>query len=144
MSNTSRVFRNNKMILLSFTGITSDQMLTDESGNKAFPLGDVDWSRIVIETNVTTLTGTSVTFKVVTTNDAPSIATTSVAAVMGNGSTAFASASVTGTGRKMFATGKAAADGSAASNIGGYIGVWADVDTISALAGTINIYIEGR
>ena len=144
MSTTNRVFKTNKVIQLDFTGVTSDQLLTDSSGNSLFDISDVDWQRIVMEHNVTSLTGTAVTFKVLTTNNKNGASTSAVAATQADGSTAFKSASVSGAGVGAVATGKTKGDGSAASNIGKYLMVLADVDTISALVGTIWLYIEGR
>lgn len=144
MTTTNRVFKTSKVIKISFAGITSDQLLTDAAGNNKWDISDVNWDRIVVEYNVTTLTGTSVTFKMLTTNDPNGGATTDTQADKADGSTDMASATLTGTGRGMFATGKMAADGSAASNIGKYIEILADVTSLTALVGDIFIYVEGK
>ena len=145
MSTTNRVFKTNKTVKLVFTNIAADGMLSTADGISDIDLSDINWQRIVVHGTVDAITGTSVTFKAVTGND-PSVplATTSVAATKGDGTTAFASASLTGTGTFSFATTKRSSDGSAASNIGSKIGFWADVTTVTDLDGSITVYIEGQ
>lgn len=140
---TDRVFKTSKVIKLTFTGITSDQLLTDANGANKFDISDVNWKRIVVEGNVTTITGTNVNFKILTSNDQNAGATTDSAATYADGTTAFASGAKTATGRFAFATGKEASTGAAASNIGKYIMVFADVTSITALEGSLFIYVEG-
>lgn len=145
MSTTERVYKTHKVIKLSFENVTSDRTLSDGNGKVYFDLSDVNWQRLVVEVNIRALSGTSVVFKGITTNDQNNAgATTDVAALMGDATTAFASTSITGTGRTAFSTTKAAADGSAASNIGKYIGFWADVSSISDLDGELYLLVEGQ
>lgn len=144
MSTTSRVLKNTKTIKLVFQNVAADGMLADSQGNTEFALDDINWQRIVFHGTVDAITGTSVTFKVVTGSD-PNVplATTSLAGTNGAG-TAIASASITSTGVFGFAATKRASDGSTASNIGQKFGVWADVNTITDLDGSIVVYIEGQ
>lgn len=130
----------------SFTGITSDQLLaifTDkgQANSGLVDISDVDWERIVIDLDVTTLTGTSVTFKLKTANTrgGTAIAATTQDAKNGAG-TAIDSGSLTAAGRVMFAVARYDAD-NAASNIGALIGLYADVTSITALVGNVSIYV---
>lgn len=146
MTVTNRVLKPNKVIRIDFTGITSDQMLS-QNNVSMFDISDVaNPRRIVLEHNVTSLTGTSVTFKTVTSSDPNNSGATTDAALVGaDGSTNLASASVTGTGRGSKAISIInTADAADTSNLSKYIGVWADVTSISALAGSIFIYVEGE
>lgn len=143
MTSNETLYKPFKVITLSFADIAADALLADASGATAFDLADVNWERIVVETNITALTGTSVTFKVVTGNR-NALTTSSTVAKKGDGSTDFASASITGTGQSMFAASKGAMDGSAVSTLGRYIAILADVTSITDLDGTVTIYIEGN
>jgi hypothetical protein len=144
MSDTGRLLKRNKTVQLVFTGLSADGMLSDGAGTINIPLDDINWQRIVVHGSVDVLTGTSVTFKAVTGNNPTAVlATTSVAAVKGDGSTAFVSASLTATGSFSFATTKRSSDGATASNIGQQLGFWADVTSVTVLTGTLTVYIEG-
>ena len=148
MTTTDRVFKTHKVIKvpISITHST-DEMLTDAAGANKWDISDVNWERIVVEGNITTITGSTakVNLKILTSNDSNAGATTDTAAVKGNGSTAMASGDKTATGRFMFATGKSAADGSAASNIGKYIELLADkTNAITSIVGDAWIYVEGK
>jgi hypothetical protein len=145
MSTTNRVFKTKKVISLTLNNVIADALLADANGNTVFDISDVNWQRIVIEGNITTITGTNINLKVLTTNDPLNTggATTDSAATQADGSTAFTSGAKTGTGRFMFATAKYKADGSACSNIGNFIEVFGDTTALTVLTGNVNIYVEG-
>jgi hypothetical protein len=143
MSQSELVYKPSKVITLNMTDLAADTLLSDASGLSAFDLSDVNWERIIVECNITAITGTNVVMKVVTGNR-NALSATSPVAKTGNGSSDFASATITTAGVTMFATSKGAMDGSTVSTVGRYIGILADVTSVTDLDGTITIYVEGR
>lgn len=132
-----------KVISLDVSNLTADELLSDASGASVFDLADVAWERIVVEVNVITLSGTAVTFSVVTGNrdDLDLLAPVALA---GDGLTPFSSGSLTLPGRLMFATAKGSMNGASSATIGRYIALKADVTAMSDLDGTVTLYVEGR
>jgi hypothetical protein len=143
MSQSEVVYKPSKVITLNITDLAADTLLSDASGLSAFDLSDVNWERIIVECNITAITGTNVTFKVLTGNR-NAITASSPVAKAGNGSSDFSSGTLTTAGVTMFAASKGAMDGSAVSTVGRYIGILADVTAVTDLDGTITIYVEGR
>lgn len=142
MTSTSRLFRRSKQVKLTNSG-TTDALMAFPDGTFKFDLSDISWERIVLEYNITAITGT-VAFKVLTTNDDNNGgATTDVAAVGADGSTAFASAATNATGRGIVAIAKRKADGSACSNVGKWLEIFRDGSTLSALTADLYLYVEG-
>ena len=132
----------------TFTALAADAMITwvDPITGRAQVNIDLfklmpDWKAISVEFDVTTLTGTSVTFKGFTSNyeDTP-LTSSSVAAKKGDGSTAMDSASITATGKYMASMSREGAS-SAVSNIGAVLGFNADVSTVTVLTGTAKVLI---
>ena len=147
MTTTNRVFKPNKTVKYSSQAKTGDALLDLSDGTHMIDLSDVKWNRIVVEVNVTTLTGTDFNLEAVTTNDqnfdGSDTLASNVLAVGGDGSTAFASGNISATGRTMFACSKFAADGSAASNIGKYLGFIVDWNA-TTLTLEVIVHIEGE
>jgi hypothetical protein len=145
MPDTTLLRRIYRSVAYSFTGITTDQILTftAEGGQLAslFDIADVDWDRIVIDVDVTTITGTNVIFKLKTANarSGTAIAATTMDAKNGAG-TAIVSSTITAAGREMITVARLDSD-SGASTIGRMLGLYADVTSLSALVGTANIYV---
>jgi len=149
MTTTSRVFSRNKVIAIPYTGVTATAVLADALGKVYQDISDVAWKRIVLENRLDTFTGSSspsVTMSLITTNDQINPgATTDPAAKAANGSTTIALSAQTAAGRAVSGFGRTAADGSAASNVGKFLGVLATIaNTVTACAGTIFIYLEGE
>lgn len=141
-ANTRRVARNFKKLSLTFTG-TADGLMQDSNGNTRFYIGDVDWSLLTAHCTLSSITGTSATFKVLTSmTQGNTGATTDLAAVKADGSTAFASASLASATVVGIATGRMASTGAAASNIGDYISILVDVDTVSACVATAQVLVR--
>lgn len=147
MTTTNRVFKPNKTIKIPSQTVTADAMLDLADGTNRIPLDDVAWKRIVVELNVTAITGTNFVADIKTCID-PSFAfsdteASNVQATQADGSTAFSSATITGTGRYMFSAAKEKSDGSACSNIGKAIGLFYDHNATSVTLEAW-IYIEGE
>lgn len=125
---------------IQFTGITADQLLTftNPKGEieSLLQIADVDWERIILDIDVTTLTGTNVIFKLKSClkKGGTAIAATTMDAKDSAGNNVV-SATLTAAGRSLVVVSRAG------SNIGGLIGVYADVSSLSALVGTISIYV---
>lgn len=144
MSVSNRVFKTNKTVKLSIAAVAADATVPQSSGAVYIDLSDVNWAQITVEINCTVLTGTSFILKGLTTNDKDNGgATTDIAAVKADGSTAFNSASITATGRYNFSTGRYASTGAAATNIGKYVGFWIDV-TSATVTADVFIHISGQ
>lgn len=148
MTNTDRLFKTNKVITIPFSGVTSTQVLADALGNIYQNISDVFWSRIVLEWNLTTLSGTSptVSFSLITTNDQSNGgSTTDSPGKQGDGATAISSGTLSGVGRGSVGAAKQSTSGASASNVGKFAGVLATVGgTVTACAGTIFLYVEGQ
>lgn len=141
---TTRLFQRSKLITMTFTSLSADTLLTTSDLLAYQDISNVDWERIIFEANVTTLTGTQVIFKGLTTNDPTNAgATTDAAATQGDGTTAVVSATITAVGRYVKGISRRASDGSACSNVGKYLGFWADVTSVTVLTGTLNIFVLG-
>lgn len=151
MANLDTLKLGKKVFTGTFSNITSDQLLAifndgESSTASWLPIGDIDWERIVIDLDVTTLTGTNAIFKLKTCNNknGTAVTATTLDAKDGTG-TAVASATLTGAGRSLIAVSRTGAgdfDTNAVTpNIGQFIGLYADVTTLSDLDGTVTIYV---
>lgn len=147
MSNLSLLRKPSTALTFNFTGITSDQILTWTNpdtgmvGDSLLYIGDVDWERIVLDIDVTSFTGTNVIFKLKTCNKrgGTAIAATTMDAKNGAGANV-ASSTITAVGRELVTVARFDTD-NGASNIGGFIGIYADVNSVSVLAGTISVFV---
>jgi len=150
MSVTNRVFKNEKVIELAVNSSTDASIiLTDVNGNSYFNLGDIDWTRIVIEYNLTITGGSSPVVRVTgltTCTPGNPVATTSdVQALQGDGSTVFRTGSISATGVGAVATGRTSTS-AAASNIGKLIGVMLEKvsGTLGTTTGIVRLYVKGQ
>lgn len=147
MTTTDRVLKPWKRVTIPSAVYTADKAMLLSDGTTKIDLSDVNVKRIVVELNVTAFSGTNFVVDVKTTSS-PTFAfsdteASNIQAVKADGSTAFSSATISATGRYSFATGLFAADGSAASNIGKYIGLFFDNNATSVTLDAI-VYIEGQ
>ena len=134
-----------KVIKLTITDLAADGMLADGNGKKYFDVSDMDVERVIMEHNITGLTGTNVIFKALTTSDPNNSGATTDAALVGaDGSTAFVSATITAAGRGAKAISLANDGGANCSNLGTKIGVWADTTSITDLDGELFLVIIGK
>lgn len=134
-----------KKFSLSFSGVTSDQLLADAAGNTRFNISDVDWNRITVHLTLDSITGTSVTAKVLTSaKGGKTGATTDLAAVRADGSTAFATASIASATKVSVSTGKFASTGATATNVADAISILLDGDTLSGggATGSVDVYVD--
>jgi hypothetical protein len=149
MSNTHRVFGNKRKLTLTFSGIAaSAQLLADSNGNTRFPIGDINWQRIVMHSSLDSIAATSttsITFALLTSAKTGGAgATTDLAAVKADGSTTFKT-NHTATGVKSDATGKIASTGATAANVADFISILATPDaSVTAAAGSVDIFLEGQ
>jgi len=127
-------------------GVIADAVLVQSNGETYCNIYDIIVERVTLEHNVTTLTGTSVVFKVITTSDPSNNGATTDPALDGSdGATDLVSATLTATGRGSKGTSVPIVGGSGVgTNLGTKIGVWADVASISALEGFVYLTIFGR
>jgi len=139
-----RIFKGQKIFKVTYSGVAADAMLPDSTGKNYLYIGDINPNRIVIENNLTSISGTSVIIKAVTTSDPTNAGATTDAVLVGSdGSTAVAVASQTATGIKSYgASTRNTGDAPDCSNLGTYIGVWADVSS-ATVGGTVTIYVQG-
>lgn len=101
-----------------------------------------DWKRIIVEVNSTTVTGgsTPCAFTGVTSCDSSaSLTSSSVAAKDGDGSTAFASGTITAAGRTIFSMVREEA--TTCTNIGAVLGFLFDKTTLTTYTGEIIVYV---
>ncbi len=148
MPNTETLRKASRVFTGTFTGITSDQALAifpDSSGaSVAFmDISDIDWDRAVVDLDITSYSGTSVTFKLKTCNtkSGTAIAATTMDLVDGAGSNV-TSGSKTATGRSLFKCSRLHPGTThGMSNAGKYLVLYADVTSIAKLAGSVTIYI---
>lgn len=136
-----------KRITFSEANATTSLLLSDTDGDSRFDMGNVDWKRFVGVVNVDTLTATNsgtATFSILTSAQGGGTGnTTDIAAVKGDGSTALATASIASATTVSIQTGKAAADGSAASNLLDNLSVLlTKTNDITAISGYVDIYAE--
>jgi hypothetical protein len=151
MSVTNRVYKTEKLIEFAVNSTTDASIiLTDAAGNSYFSLGDIDWTRIVIETDFTITGGSSPVVRVtgLTTNQPgnPLATTTDIQALQGDASTVFRTASISATGRTMITCARQASTGASASNIGRSIGFMLEKvsGTLASTVGTVRVYIKGQ
>jgi hypothetical protein len=150
----SRTLRKGEFIgTATYTALTADAMLTftntNAINNQAIDLGEFDIDSIVIENDLTVLTGSSTpTVRIVAvTSNAPILTVAGSAGVLqGDGSTAFATANQTAVGDVMRGLSKQASTGASASNLGKYLGVYFDVvsGTVTDATGTVRVYVKGK
>ena len=142
----NRVTPFKRVCAATFADIASDQLLTiDGTSKKTCYIGDMKVKRIVLESNITAISGTNVIFKVLTHSD-PTYAgaTTDPALVGSDGSTAFVSATLTATGRaaKGTAVNVIGASG-VTTNIGDILEIFADTTSLTDLDGDVRVVIYG-
>ena len=142
-----RVYKTHKVIHYPSATITADQLLDLADGGHMADLSDVDWDHITVEVNVTAISGTDFNLEAVTTNDpdfdGSDTLTENILATKADGTTAFDSGNISATGRYMFSTGKTAADGSAAAEIGKKLGLFFD-DNATSVTLEAWVYVRGR
>lgn len=132
----------------TFTGITSDQALAifpDSTGAAVafMDIDDLDWDRIVVDLDITSYSGTSVTFKLKTCNNksGTAIAATTMDLVDGAGSNV-TSGSKTAVGRSLFKASRLHPGTThGMSNAGKFLVLYADVTSIALLAGRVTIRV---
>lgn len=138
-----------KVFQASFSSITSDQLLSifrsEGLANQGWlNIGDVDWERIVIDIDVTGFSGTSVTFKLKTLNN-PQSSTAVTATTLDAkdpAGTNVTKSGVAAVGRSITVVGRTNANTTTGyANIGKYIGLYADVTSLTKLNGSVAIYV---
>lgn len=141
-----RVLKHVKTCRYSITDLAADAILTQANGTAYCDISDMIPERVVVESNITAITGTNVIFKVLTTSDPANTGATTDAPMLGSdGSTALVSATLTATGRASKGTSVPVVGGSGVgTNLGTKIGVWADTSSITDLDGTVWLTIIGR
>lgn len=143
----TKIVRTCKYTVTTAANAAADAVLakTDGTGNMC-DVSDMIVDRVVLEDNVTAITGTNVIFKAITTSDpSDSGATTDVALKGSDGSTALVSATITATGRHATASGTSNLGASGVvTNLGTKVGVWADVTSLTVLDGFVWLTIFGR
>lgn len=141
-----RVLKHVKVCKYTITDLAADAILTQADGSAYCDISDMIPERVVVEHNITTLTGTNVIFKVLSTSDPNNAGATTDAPLLGSdGSTALVSATITATGRGSKGTSVPEAGSSGVGmNLGTKIGVWADTSSITDLDGTVFLTIIGR
>lgn len=141
-----RVTKVVKVFKYSMTDLAADAVLTQANGQAYGDISDMIVERVVIEHNITALTGTNVIFKVLSTSDPSNAGATTDPPLLGSdGSTALVSATLTGTGRGSKGTSVPVVGTSGVGmNLGTKIGVWADTSSITDLDGTVWIVVFGR
>ena len=151
MANTRYTQQNSLLIEFPFTGLDETTVLENNSGETAFSLDDINWRDVVLETTITTLTGTStptVNATVITNNGTVGFGmdTSSPSVLQGDGSTVFKSANLTAAGTGIVALNPQAASGETKTNLGRNIGVKLVVvsGTVTNAAGTVRLYIKGQ
>lgn len=141
-----RVTKVVKTCKYTITDLAADAVLTKSDGTAWCDVSDMVVERVVLESNITALTGTNVIFKAITTSDPNNAGSTSDAALDGSdGSTDFVSATLTATGRaaKGTAVNVIGASG-VTTNLGTKLGVWADTTSITDLDGFVYLTIFGK
>ena len=151
MANTRYTQQNSLLIEFPFTGLTATTVLENNSAETAFSLDSINWRDVVLETTITTLTGTStptVHATVITNNGTVGfgMTTTSPSVVQGDGSTVFKSTNRTAAGTGITALAPQAASGATRTNLGRNIGVKLVVvsGTVTDATGTVRLYIKGQ
>lgn len=129
----------------TFTNIAADGFVSfTQKGvtTNYLDIGDVDWERIVIDWDVTALSGTNCIGKLKTLND-PAASTAPTATTMdakdGAGN-AVVTTTRTGAGRELVVVSRQDQD-TGGSNIGRYIGFYLDTSSITDLDGSVTIYV---
>lgn len=144
---TERLLKPNAVFTGTFTNVSADGFVTlsgpGQSG-ELVDIGDVDWERIVIDWDVTALSGTNTIGKLKTANvkTGTAVAAATMDAKDGGG-TAIVTTTRTGAGRELVVIGRknADADGPGVSNVGRFIGFYLDTTSITDLDGTVTIYV---
>lgn len=141
-----RVTKTLKICKYSITDLAADALLTQSNGVAYCDISDMVVERVVLEHNITALTGTNVIFKAITTSDPSNAGATTDAALDGSdGSTDFVSATITATGRGAKGTAVNVIGASGVTvNLGTKIGVWADTSSITDLDGFVYLVIFGK
>lgn len=140
-----RVTKVVKVCKYTISDLAADAVLTQADGKAYCDVSDIVVDRVVMEHNITAITGTNVIFKAITTSDPTNTGATTDAGVEGSdGSTDFVSATLTTTGRgaRGFDIPGAGASG-LNTNLGTKIGVWADTSSITDLDGFVYLIIFG-
>lgn len=146
---TNRVYRTQKVFEVTINN-TTDAVLTNAAGESALDLSDIKNPQITLEWDIATFTGTSsnaFTLDVLTHNRQAnkSLSSTDPGLTQADGSTAFKSTSITTAAKGAIGHSKIKADGSAATNLGRFVGIYfnATVGTITACTGKARLYVKG-
>jgi hypothetical protein len=141
-----RVLKHVKVCKYTITDLASDAVLTQANGQAYCDVSDMIPERVVIESNITAITGTNVIFKAISTSDPTNAGATTDPPLLGSdGSTALVSATLTSTGRASKGTSVPVAGTSGVGmNLGTKIGVWADTSSITDLDGFVYLTVIGR
>lgn len=141
--------RSLKICKFSYTDLAADAALSQADGTYWCDISDMNVERVVVEDNVTALTGTNVIFKVITTSDpnytTPAGTSADPALDGSDGSTDLVSATISATGRHSKGTSVPVVGASGVgTNLGTKLGVWADTSSITDLDGYLWLVVFGR
>lgn len=101
-----------------------------------------DWERIVIDVAVASITGTNVVFKAVSlANINTDVTASSPVAKLQDGSTDFASATITAAGTYRMVCNKKSGAAATTSTVAGILGLLADVSSVTDLDAEISILV---
>lgn len=145
MANLHTLRHSHKVFTGPFSNIAADGFVTlsgsGQDSGTLMDIGDIDWERIVVDLDITALTGTNVIGKLKTCNvkSGTAIAATTMDAKNGAG-TANVSSTATAAGRELHALARMDTD-SGPSNVGRFIGYYLDTSSITDLDGTVTIYV---
>lgn len=143
----TKIVKTCKYTVTTAANASADAVLAKSDGTGNYcDVSDMIVDRVVLEDNVTAITGTNVIFKAITTSDPSNAgATTDIALKGSDGSTALVSATITAAGRHATATGTSNLGASGVTNnLGTKVGVWADVTSLTVLDGFVWLTIFGR
>lgn len=135
-----------RYVVTTAANASADAILTQADGTAYCDISNLVVDRVVLEDNITALTGTNVIFKVVTTSDpSNSGATTDPALDGSDGATDLVSATISAVGRHSKGTSMNPVGASGVTeNLGTKIGVWADVSSLTVLDGFVYLVIFGK
>ena len=148
----SRTVRDPELLAIAnFSGITATTLLNfvgiNGSVDPSVDLGNIDISSIILESEVTAISGTTPTLRVsVLTSNKQAIDATSANALQGDGSTQFQTpANQTAVGTVQVGLAPQAASGATSNNIGKYLGLRATVGgTTPVISGQVRLYVKGK
>jgi len=150
MGTDTRLFKNEKLMQFAVSSTTDGSIvLTNSEGNSYFNIGDVDWSRIIIEYNLVISGGSSPVVRCTgltsCSNVRPVATTSDIQALQSDGSTVFRTGSISATGIGNVAT-AISSTSAAASNIGKWFGVMLEKvsGTLGTITGNVTVYVKGK